>query len=283
MCACAVGLALAAAYLAGDQAQGAVAPAKPATVAAPVAVVAPPRPAQPVASVQTPLGAGLKLVSDTRPARPFQLPGGAQTASRDVDCLTAAVYYEARGETAAGQAAVAQVVLNRVRHPAFPKTVCGVVYQGVHTENGCQFSFACNGALGRPRELGAWRRAQGVATHALDGGVMAVVGDATHFHALSAGSNFGRGMTRVAQVGLQVFYRFSGYAGSPARFTAEPQRSTDDAQPASAQGRRSGQYLMASASVQPAAPTPSPVPAKVAVPLTAKDPVQPTEAAAAGA
>jgi hypothetical protein len=260
MGACAVGLVLGAAYLASDPAQGSVAK----TVAPPSA-----KPAAPVAAVSVPvhavaptaLGAGLRPATDLTPARPFSLPGGAQNSARDVDCLTAAVYYEARGETAAGQAAVAQVVLNRVRHPAFPKTVCGVVYQGVHTGNGCQFSFACNGAVDRPHEAAAWRRSQEVAMHALAGGVMSAVGDATHFHALSAGSGVGRGMVRVAQIGLQVFYKFSGYAGSPARFSAQAQRSTDDAQPQQADGRASGQYVLASAPAQAVAPA---APAKVA-------------------
>ena len=275
MGACAVGLVLGAAYLASDPAQGSVAKtvAPPsANPAAPVAVVAVSAPVHSVAATPTALGAGLRPATDLTPARPFSLPGGAQNSARDVDCLTAAVYYEARGETAAGQAAVAQVVLNRVRHPAFPKTVCGVVYQGVHTGAGCQFSFACNGAIGRPREVAAWRRSQEVAMHALAGGVMTAVGDATHFHSTSVGSGVGRGMVRVAQIGLQVFYKFSGYAGSPARFSAQAQRSTDEAQPQQADGRALGHYVLASAPAQSLA-TPSPVvaPAKVAAAPAAKD------------
>ncbi|HEX4196338.1 MAG TPA: cell wall hydrolase [Caulobacteraceae bacterium] len=221
------------------------------------------------AATPTALKAGLRSAIEMTPARPFKLAAGVQGSSRDVDCLTAAVYYEARGESVAGQAAVAQVVLNRVRHPAFPKTVCGVVYQGVHTGAGCQFSFACDGAVDRPHEIAAWRRAQGVAIHALAGGVMAAVGDATHFHSLSAGSGVGRGMTRVAQIGLQVFYKFSGYEGAPSRFSAAPQRSSaDDASPAQADGRASGRYLLASAPAQSAAPS-APAPAKDPAPSEA--------------
>jgi spore germination cell wall hydrolase CwlJ-like protein len=265
---------LGAAYLASDRVSPSVAVAKPTPPAKPMAAVAAPQfalqqvSAQPVASAPTVLGAGLRPAIDTTPARPFQLAGGVQGSSRDVDCLTAAVYYEARGESAAGQAAVAQVVLNRVRHPAFPKTVCGVVYQGVHTGNGCQFSFACDGAIGRPHEIEAWKRAQGVAMHALAGGVMTAVGDATHFHSISAGSGVGHGMTRVAQIGLQVFYKFSGYEGAAARFSGGPQRasSDQDASPAQAAGRASGRYLMASA------PDSAPAPAKdAAAPDAAKD------------
>ncbi len=247
MCVCAVGLATGGVYLGSDRAPAQVAQATTPDPVNPVAAITP-RLAQPAQATPTAQAAGLRLATDTTSARPFRLPGAIEKSSRDVDCLTAAVYYEARGETTAGQAAVAQVVLNRVRHPAFPKTVCGVVYQGVHTSSGCQFSFACNGASDRPRELGAWRRAQGVAMHALAGGVMTAVGDATNFHAARAGASFGRGMTRVAQVGLQVFYKFSGYEGAPARFAAEARRSTDDdAQPAQTEGRPSGEYILASA------------------------------------
>ena len=140
---------------------------------------------------------------------PFRLAGPVE-ASRDLDCLTAAVYYEARGETAAGQAAVAQVVLNRVRHPAFPKSVCAVVYQGAATHS-CQFSFACNGAMRAGHELGAWDRARDVAARALSGYVMNDVGRATHFHVASLGGIWGGSMVRVAQIGSHVFYTFGGH------------------------------------------------------------------------
>ncbi len=147
-----------------------------------------------------------------RAAAPFQ-PSGALSASRELECLTQAVYFEARGETPAGQAAVAQVVLNRVRHPAFPKSVCSVVYQGAARARGCQFSFACDGSMRRGREAGAWLRAQRVATKALSGVVMASVGDSTHFHTTNVAPNWGPRMLRTAQVGLHVFYRFGRDAG----------------------------------------------------------------------
>lgn len=149
-------------------------------------------------------------------ARPFQA-SGALAGAREMECLTQAVYYEARGETPSGQAAVAQVVLNRVRHPAFPKSVCGVVFQGAQVGRSCQFSFACDGSLRRTRESGAWRRAQSVASRALGGFVMADVGNATHFHAARIGPQWGS-MVRVSQVGLHVFYRFGGRGGAPATF-----------------------------------------------------------------
>lgn len=140
-------------------------------------------------------------------AQPFRLAGPLEN-SRELECLTQAVYFEARGETPAGQAAVAQVVLNRVRHAAFPKTVCGVVYQGASRRGGCQFSFACDGSIGRGHEAEAWRRAQRIATRALSGAVAAGVGDATHFHTINVAPNWGPNLVRTAQVGLHVFYKF---------------------------------------------------------------------------
>ncbi|MEO9213106.1 MAG: cell wall hydrolase [Caulobacteraceae bacterium] len=142
------------------------------------------------------------------PSPPAMAPSPAAVAttgfpSSDINCLAAAVYYEARGEVADGQAAVAQVVLNRARHPAFPKSVCGVVYQGKHS-GACQFSFVCNGAMDRPREPGAWTRARRVAVRAMGGYVIAAVGKDTSFHAIRVrGPRSSGALTRI---GGQVFY-----------------------------------------------------------------------------
>ncbi len=147
----------------------------------------------------------------TVPVRPFHLQlENALASSRELDCLSQAVYYEARGESSEGQAAVAQVVLNRLRHPGFPKTVCGVVYQGAQ-DQACQFSFACDGAARAAKEMTAWRRAQAVAARALGGFVEAQVGDATHFHVASLGAIWGEGLVRVAQIGAHSFYRLTGH------------------------------------------------------------------------
>src|SRR3954467_15685293 len=117
------------------------------------------------------------------PARPFDIGDASTNDFRSaLDCLTAAVYYEARSESEDGQRAVAQVVLNRVRHPAFPKSVCGVVYQGSNRATGCQFSFTCDGSLNRPRQPSAWSRAARIASDALSGYVFPTVGVATHYH-----------------------------------------------------------------------------------------------------
>lgn len=226
-----------------------------------------------------------------RPARPFHFAsGGALDSSRDLDCLTEAVYYEARGETAAGQAAVAQVVLNRVRHPSFPKTVCGVVFQGAHADGGCQFSFACDGSTRAPREPGAWRQAEKVAARALEGFVMPSVGSATHFHVAGLDPGWGPRLLRVAQIGLHVFYRF-GYGGGASNLDATPQRSGDEPEltphpvyasmaplgGVSADGRALGGLILANATVTPAPASAPPAP-QAAVPPVAAKPVAPAEA-----
>jgi spore germination cell wall hydrolase CwlJ-like protein len=148
-------------------------------------------------------------------AAPFHVAAGALESSRELECLSQAVYYEARGETPSGQAAVAQVVLNRVRHPAFPKSICGVVFQGAYSRVGCQFSFACDGSMRHALDGGAWKRAQKIASRALAGAVMSQVGSATHFHTTGVAPGWGPRMLRVAQVGLHVFYRFGGRGGVP--------------------------------------------------------------------
>jgi spore germination cell wall hydrolase CwlJ-like protein len=163
-------------------------------------------------------------------AQPFH--STALDQARQLDCLSQAVYYEARGEIPAGQAAVAQVVLNRVRHPAFPKSVCAVVYQGAEDHN-CQFSFACDGSTEEPREVSAWRRAQKIASRALSGYVMADVGNATHFHVATITTAWD-GMLKVADIGAHVFYRFGGSHGLPNAFTAKPREELQTASKPSA-------------------------------------------------
>lgn len=158
-------------------------------------------------------------------ARPFQM-SGALDQSRDLDCLTRVAYYEARGEGADGMRAVTQVVLNRVRHPAFPKSICGVVYQGSNRSTGCQFSFTCNGAMRAPVQTAAWNRARDIASQALSGKVYASVGNATHFHTTSVSPSWRHRLVKVGQVGDHLFYRFGGRAGSGDAFQRNPVPST---------------------------------------------------------
>ncbi len=137
---------------------------------------------------------------------------GAAKAMRraDLECMTDAVYYEARGESPRGQAAVAQVVMNRVSHPSYPKSVCGVVFQGAG-RSVCQFSFTCDGSMKRTRETAAWNRARAVARRALAGASGADIGRATHFHTTAVSPFWAPSMQRVAQVGTHIFYKLSPY------------------------------------------------------------------------
>lgn len=186
------------------------------------------------ASTAATADAGLRGGVTVDPARPFRL-NGALEASRDLDCLTTAVYYEARGEGQAGMQAVAQVVLNRARHGAFPQTVCGVVYQGAGRRTGCQFSFVCNGSLNGRREGAAWERSRRVAANALSGHVYAPVGNATHFHTTAVNPRWSGSLTRVTQVGSHIFYRFGGRRGGASQFAESVQPSGPAAQAAAVQ------------------------------------------------
>lgn len=154
-----------------------------------------------------------------QPAAPFEGESmSSENRSRSLECLTSAIYHEARSESLDGQRAVAQVVLNRARHPAFPSTVCGVVFQGSERRTGCQFSFTCDGSLARRREPAAWSRAQDVAAAALAGSVFAPVGTATHYHTTAILPYWAPSLRRSAVVGSHIFYRWKGSAGEAAAF-----------------------------------------------------------------
>jgi Cell Wall Hydrolase len=133
-------------------------------------------------------------------------------------CLTQAVYYEAGFEPLQGRRAVAQVVLNRMRHPAFPKSICGVVYQGAR-DPVCQFSFVCDGSLYRRPALGAWKEAEKIAAAAIDGFVEKSVGAATHYHADYVAPFWAPQLAKIAQIGAHIFYRWPGAWGSTAAFS----------------------------------------------------------------
>jgi hypothetical protein len=151
-------------------------------------------------------------------ARPFVFTGTNADKRLALTCLTQAVYYESGYEPAQGQRAVAQVVLNRVRHPAFPKSVCGVVYQGAGT-GACQFTFVCNGALYRDPRPDVWREAESVALAALSGYVEPSVGEATHYHADYVTPVWAPLLAKVSTVGQHIFYRWPGEWGEAQAFT----------------------------------------------------------------
>ena len=101
-------------------------------------------------------------------------------------------------------AAVAQVVLNRLHHPSFPKTVCGIVFQGSQRRTGCQFTFTCDGSMARRRPV-AWDNALRIARLALDGQLVSAVGDATHYHAFYVSPLWSAQLTRVGRIGAHIF------------------------------------------------------------------------------
>lgn len=151
-------------------------------------------------------------------ARAFVMPAGETLDQRRaLLCLTQAVYYEAGFEPIEGRRAVAQVVLNRMRHPAFPKSVCGVVYQHNSTPV-CQFTFVCDGSLLRAPEVGAWKQAEAIARAALAGYVETAVGGATHYHADYVAPAWAPLLTKITQVGAHIFYRWPGAWGQPSAF-----------------------------------------------------------------
>lgn len=158
-------------------------------------------------------------IEPVAPMRPFRFRGGADDRARALQCLTQAVYYEAAREPLDGQQAVAQTVLNRVRHPDYPKSVCGVVFQGSARATGCQFSFTCDGSLRWAPEPALWSRARRVAEAALAGYVDAAVGSATHYHADYVAPYWAPTLVKLNQVGRHIFYRWTGPAGEPPAFT----------------------------------------------------------------
>lgn len=146
---------------------------------------------------------------DQRPRSPAERLGlaGASRAKSE-KCLANAVYFEARGEPVRGQIAVAQVVLNRVFSPFYPKTVCDVVYQNAHRHNSCQFTFACDGIPDIVTEPDAWERAKHIARDMLDGKLwMPEVAKSTHYHAYWVHPSWIAEMKKMYRLGVHTFYR----------------------------------------------------------------------------
>lgn len=151
-------------------------------------------------------------------AQPFRFKGSDVARKQALECLASAVYYEAGSQDDNGERAVAQVVLNRVRHPAFPASVCGVVYQGSTRPTGCQFTFTCDGSMYRQPNAEGWKRAWRTAEAALSGYVYAPVGYATHYHANYVVPYWASTLAKSAVVGAHIFYRWAGGWGQPAAF-----------------------------------------------------------------
>ena len=153
------------------------------------------------------------------PASGFVLKTGADDRDRALECLTQVVYYEAAGEGADGGRAVAQVVLNRMRHPGYPASVCGVVYQGSERTTGCQFTFTCDGSLMRAPVASLWSRSRKIAEEALKGKVFAKVGHATHYHADYVLPYWADSLDKTVQIGRHIFYRLRSVYGDKRAFS----------------------------------------------------------------
>ena len=163
------------------------------------------------------------------PAAPFSLGKvPTETKSRALECLTSAIYYEAGQESVEGQRAVAQVVLNRVRHPAFANSVCGVVFEGSTRITGCQFTFTCDGSMVRRPVPALWNRMRKVAWEMLNGRVHKPVGQATHYHANYVVPYWASSLVKTNVEGVHIFYRWSGGWGRPAAFSQRWARTEAD-------------------------------------------------------
>jgi hypothetical protein len=165
------------------------------------------------------VNAAIPLAQGPNPAADaFRFKGNAAARAQAETCLASAIYYEAGNQDAEGGRAVAQVVLNRVRHPAFPASVCGVVFQGSTRTTGCQFTFTCDGSLYRRPDAAGWKRAKTLADEALNGAVFAPVGWATFYHANYVVPVWAASLTKNAVVGAHLFYHWNGDWGRGSAF-----------------------------------------------------------------
>ncbi len=177
------------------------APAKPAAIRHVATEARAAQIAEPVAPPVTP--AILRTVAPT----PMELALARFLAEQR--CLAEAMYYEARGEGAEGEMAIAEVVFHRMRSTGYPHSVCGVVFQGMDGGHGCQFSFACNGEMLRPKTVRAWAHARMLAGRILAGLVHLgdMTEDATSFHAVDVQPEWSDRLIRTVQIGNHIFYR----------------------------------------------------------------------------
>jgi len=151
-------------------------------------------------------------------ASPTVLRSGTLAYSRALKCLSDAIYYEAANEPDSGQRGVAQVILNRMSHPTYPNTVCGVIYQGSERRTGCQFSYSCDGSMRRTPNRALWNRGSRVAAEALNGYVHKPVGTATHYHATYVYPYWAPSLKFLGTIGAHRFYSWKGSAGRPSAF-----------------------------------------------------------------
>jgi hypothetical protein len=168
------------------------------------------------------------------PAAKFVLKTDTDDGERALNCLTQAVYYEAAGEGPDGERAVAQVVLNRLRHPGYPASICGVIYQGSERPTGCQFTFTCDGSLLRTPVAAFWERARKIAADALAGKVFAPIGHATHYHADFVLPYWADSLDKTVQIGRHIFYRLRSSLGDRNAFVQRYAGAEPEVHPANA-------------------------------------------------
>lgn len=141
---------------------------------------------------------------------PAEISGDKLASSSE--CLATVMYYEARGEGPVGQKAVAEVVLRRTHNKNYADTVCGVVYEGVQPgrKKGCQFSFACDGSLDKPRDGEAWKNVRLLAEKIMTGVIQLgnQTGSAIAYHHIDVTPYWSETMLKTAEIGNHIFYRF---------------------------------------------------------------------------
>jgi spore germination cell wall hydrolase CwlJ-like protein len=204
-------------FIAPDPITPPIPPKKPAKIASSKLVITPAaaNPAQDADAGESPVK---RMALAPKPAQideSFKLKKAEKKAAiaqrrvrlAEENCLARAVYFEARSESAMGQLAVAKVVLNRVKDPNYPNTICGVVYQGSNRRNSCQFSFACDGLPDDVRQPGAWAQSKQIARRAIAGtDNLKVMSAATNYHADYVRPRWAKGMRKLVKIGRHVFY-----------------------------------------------------------------------------
>ncbi|MGH6866890.1 MAG: cell wall hydrolase [Methyloceanibacter sp.] len=157
----------------------------------------------------------------------YQGESQAEFQERERRCLATAIYFEARGEPLRGQIAVGQVILNRVRSPMFPETICGVVYQG-QMQKGCQFSFTCDGHTDNPRDKTQWALSQELAKEIMSGKHwLPDVGYSTYYHANYVSPGWARGMSKIDKIGRHIFYKKRNEEPYVVEASADPENGSD--------------------------------------------------------
>jgi hypothetical protein len=157
--------------------------------------------------VMTPEVSAIELSFKLKRSEKLKVIARRRTQLAEENCLARAVYFEARSESELGQLAVAKVILNRVKDPDFPNTICGVVYQGSGRRNSCQFSFACDGLPDDVKQPAAWAQSKVVAQKALAGDqTVRVIGTATNYHADYVNPKWAKSMKRLIKIGRHIFY-----------------------------------------------------------------------------